>query len=299
MKTVEAIRSEESSDWNRNAEFYRTDDRSPLMFDLASRRDRYYDIKPGQRVLDLGCGSGATVARLRDRGVDVVGVDYSSAMIEVARREYGLGDHVRCADATDLPFETNSFDIVLANGVLHHLAVQQQLTGALSEIRRVLRPGGKLCCFDRNGSLISGAMTVLCIKLKEAIRVVTRRKLFPSCASRNEISFGGPGDLHTIEEYGFKLTGRRDVSTLPFFLSVVILNAVQYFLSEPVRRFAEGKMRRPITWIDSRCNWRWFAVEQFAVFESRKQEVSDVQEGFHPRSGVVDTPAAAMAMTGA
>ena len=266
MKSVEAIRNEEISDWTTNAAFYVGDDESPLMQELAMRRDRYFNLRPGDRVLDLGCGSGAVVARLRKCGVDVVGVDYAEAMVDVARQAYGLGDRVCRMDATDLRFESNSFDVVLANGVLHHLMVQDQLDGALSEVHRVLRPGGRLCCFDRNGSFASAALTYLCVNVKEALRVLTRRQRFASCASRNEIPFGGPRDLKRIERAGFSLHERMDVSTVPFFLSVVTMNATQYFVSERLRRFVEAKLQRSMSWIDGRVNWRWLSIEQFAVF---------------------------------
>lgn len=263
---MDAIREEEYTDWTTNAAFYVGDDESPLMQELAMRRDRYFDLRPGDRVLDLGCGSGAVVARLRKCGVDVVGVDYAEAMVDVARETYGLGDKVRRMDATDLQFESNSFDVVLANGVLHHLTVQEQLDGALSEVHRILRPGGRLCCFDRNGSFASAALTHLCVNVKEALRVLTRRERFASCASRNEISFGAPRDLKRIERAGFSLHERMDVSTVPFFLSVVTMNATQYFLSERLRRFAEAKLQRSMSWIDGCLNWRWLSIEQFVIF---------------------------------
>ena len=270
MKSVETIRAQEMSDWERNAAFYPADDHAPLMAGLADRRERYYDLRSDQRVLDLGCGSGATVAKLRARGIDAIGVDYSQAMVEAGVRQYSLGDRVQQADATDLPFEDNTFDVVLANGVFHHLAVQHQLADALREVSRVLKPGGRLCCFDRNGSVLSGVMTWVCIHVKELLRLLTLRKLFPSCASRNEIPFGGRKDLSGIEQEGFTLARRCDVSTFPFFLSVVMLNTIQYFLSERIRRALEKKICRWVMPLETRCNWHWFSVEQFAVFSSSK-----------------------------
>lgn len=273
MKPLEIIRLEESSDWDRNAEFYRAEDQSLLMADLAARRERFYGICAERRVLDVGCGAGATVARLRAGGVDAVGVDYSPAMIEGARRKYGLGQHVECADATALPFESNSFDVVIANGVFHHLAVQGRLMDALSEVHRVLIPGGGLCCFDRNGSAISGAMSGLCIRLKDALRVATRRELFPSCASRNEVAFGGRRDLQMIRDSGFRMLRRKDVSTLPFFFCVVVLNAVQYFLSQRLRSRMERRLTRAMSWIDVRYARHWLCIEQFIIFEATPRAV--------------------------
>ncbi|MCH7808535.1 MAG: class I SAM-dependent methyltransferase [Planctomycetes bacterium] len=267
MKTAATIRSEEYSDWERNAEFYRADDHSLLMEKLAARRERYYGIRTGQRVLDIGCGTGATVSRLRARGVDAVGIDFAPAMVEAAHREYALEDHVHCAEATNLPFASSSLDAVLANGVFHHLAVQGRLGDALREIHRVLKPGGRLCCFDRNGSVISGIMSELCIRVKSALSMITRRELFPSCASRNEIAFGGRRDLKTIRDCGFRMLHRRDASSLPFFSCVVALNAIQYFLSTHLRRRIEHRLCRVVSWIDTHLAFHWLCVEQFVVFE--------------------------------
>lgn len=269
-KTLENIRREEACDWERNAEFYRTDDHSPLMQSLARRREQYYEISAGQRVLDLGCGAGAVVASLRRRGVDAVGVDYAQAMVDVALAEYRLCEHVRRSDATDLPFETNSFDVVIANGVFHHLAVQEELVPALSEVRRVLKPGGRLCCFDRNGSMVSTLMSGGCVRIKELLRIITGRQRFASCASRNEIGFGGPGDLKTIGGFDFDIIRQQQVSTAMFFFCVVVLNGMEYFFSSRLRSFIERHLVGAITWIDRRCGWRWLCVEQFVVFNAAK-----------------------------
>jgi len=272
VKSIQQVRSEEAGDWDRNAEFYRDDDAFFLMQDLARRREEFYGIAPGRRVLDLGCGSGAVVAQLRAGGVDAAGVDYSAAMVAVAHEEFGLGEHVARADASDLPFEDNSFDVVMANGVFHHLAVQHELAGSLREVFRVLRPGGRLCCFDRNGGVVSNLMTFVCIGAKELLRIVTRRERFASCASRNEIPFGSAADLKAIAQHGFRITRRRDVSTLPMHLAVVMLNALQYFVSQRLRWTIEGRICRLLSWIDTVCSWHWFCVEQFVVFETCKQK---------------------------
>ena len=94
MKSVEIIRAEERHDWNTNASFYRRDERSPLMRMLAARRESFYQFRSGQRILDLGCGTGGTVARLRAQGVKAVGVDFSPAMIEAAVAQHGLAQFV-------------------------------------------------------------------------------------------------------------------------------------------------------------------------------------------------------------
>lgn len=104
------------------------------------------DIKPGGRVLEIGCGSGHTACYLAQRlQCQVTAVDLSATMIRAARRrvaEAGLEGQVRCetADICWLPFAEGSFDYVIIQAVLMFV----DKTRALSEIRRVLRPGGQL-----------------------------------------------------------------------------------------------------------------------------------------------------------
>ena len=96
----------------------------------------------GRRVLDAGCGSGPIAAALRDRGATVTGFDSSAGMLELARRRLGPDADLRLADlASPLPFPDGSFDDVIAALVLHYL---RDWTGPLAELRRVLRPGGRL-----------------------------------------------------------------------------------------------------------------------------------------------------------
>jgi SAM-dependent methyltransferase len=93
----------------------------------------------GCRVLDVGCGPGSILRQLR-REFDVVGVgiDASSNMIEVARREVpDVEFHVGRAE--DMPFTDGAFDAVIARMVVHHLDRPR----AFAEMLRVLHPGGR------------------------------------------------------------------------------------------------------------------------------------------------------------
>lgn len=96
----------------------------------------------GRRVLDAGCGSGPLAAALRERGAVVTGFDGSPAMVELARRRLGADVPLQVADlAQPLPYPDRAFDDVVASLVLHYL---QDWSGPLAELRRVLRPGGRL-----------------------------------------------------------------------------------------------------------------------------------------------------------
>ena len=93
-------------------------------------------------VLDVGTGEGQ-VARVATGAARVVGVDPARAQLEVARRRGGHPRYVR-AEATGLPFPDGSFDAVLACLVFEHI---EAVDGAIAEVGRVLRPGGRFLFF--------------------------------------------------------------------------------------------------------------------------------------------------------
>src|SRR5215469_440562 len=96
----------------------------------------------GRRILDAGCGSGPLFAALRERGATVTGFDKSAGMVELARRRLGDGADLQVADlGGPLPFPDGEFDDVIASLVLHYL---EDWGPALAELRRVLKPGGRL-----------------------------------------------------------------------------------------------------------------------------------------------------------
>ena len=96
----------------------------------------------GKRILDAGCGSGPLLSDLTDRGARVDGFDASPAMVGLARERLGREADLNVADLTrPLPYDSESFDDALAVLVLHYL---EDWAGPLSELRRVLRPGGRL-----------------------------------------------------------------------------------------------------------------------------------------------------------
>ncbi|MFF3209168.1 class I SAM-dependent methyltransferase [Streptomyces sp. NPDC002886] len=107
----------------------------PAMLALAA------DVS-GRRILDAGCGSGPLTAALRDRGAVVTGLDSSAGMLALARRRLGDDAALHLVDLRErLPFADGAFDDVVASLVLHYL---EDWGPTLAELRRVLRPGGRL-----------------------------------------------------------------------------------------------------------------------------------------------------------
>lgn len=109
--------------------------------------------KPEEKALDVGCGPG-TLAILIARKVgpegEVVGIDASTEMIDVARKKatkQGSTARFEPAAIESLPFGNNSFDLATSTYMLHHLPEDVQARG-LAEVRRVLKPGGRFVIVD-------------------------------------------------------------------------------------------------------------------------------------------------------
>jgi SAM-dependent methyltransferase len=97
----------------------------------------------GLRVLEIGCGLGTDGAQFAEAGADYTGVDLTEAAVELARKRFelfGLSGKFQTADAENLDFAADSFDLVYSHGVLHHTP---ETAKAIREIHRVLRPGGR------------------------------------------------------------------------------------------------------------------------------------------------------------
>ena len=104
-------------------------------------------LKPGLRVLDFGCGPGSITVGLADavKPGEVHAIDMEENQIQVARSAAKLGGHQNAifhtGDVTDLPFEDNFFDVAHCHAVLMHVP---DTSATLSEVKRVLKPGGMI-----------------------------------------------------------------------------------------------------------------------------------------------------------
>ena len=107
-----------------------------------------YQITNGMRVLELGCGTGDMWTRksnLITKCAELVLTDFSEGMIRAAQNNIGDFPNIayKVVDIQEIPFEANSFDIVIANMMLYHVP---DLKKGLSEVTRVLKEGGKFYC---------------------------------------------------------------------------------------------------------------------------------------------------------
>lgn len=147
--------------------------------DLGRRRGFLLSVlRPGDRVLDLGCGEG-TFAKLAIEGGagSALGADIAQAALDRARRLHPELDFERVADDGPLPFVDNRFDLVWASEVIEHIAD----TGAwLSEVRRVLVPGGRLAITTPDHgrlALLAGGVERYSQPLGDHLHLYTRRSL--------------------------------------------------------------------------------------------------------------------------
>jgi SAM-dependent methyltransferase len=141
------------------------------------------NAKPGERILDLGCGDGALTRKLQDMGVDVVGIDSSSELIQAASR---LVLNVMVQDAYEIDFQ-EEFDAVFSNAVLHWLKDADRV---IRNVYRALRPGGRFVA-ECGGHRC-------CQTIQDALVVELERRGYDGWAAN-------PWYFPTTEDYGSRL----------------------------------------------------------------------------------------------
>ena len=115
---------------------------------------RYAQARPGERVLDIGCGAGAVATYFQD--VVYHGFDSNEAYVDYANRKYGDRAVFSYGEVgTDVQVEKEHYDLVMANGLLHHLN-DREVLHLLRISHDALRPGGRLVtrdgCFEEGQS---------------------------------------------------------------------------------------------------------------------------------------------------
>jgi SAM-dependent methyltransferase len=171
---AEAVQRWEPGRYARNGRFV-ADLGAPLLDLLAPR--------PGERILDLGCGDGALTRKIADAGADVVGVDASAEQIAAAR---ALGLDARVADGHVLPFD-GEFDAILSNAALHWM---KRPDAVIAGMWRALKPGGRVV------GEMGGRGNVSTIH-RALIAAMTRRGLDGEAAT--------PWYFPGLEDYGAKI----------------------------------------------------------------------------------------------
>ena len=105
------------------------------------------DLQKGSKILDLGCGTGALLKILEDRfpSSELTGIDLTEEMLAVAKQKLSDNVELLLGSATNLPFDSKSFDWVIMSNVIGHLSDKK---AALKETHRVLKNPGKIVITD-------------------------------------------------------------------------------------------------------------------------------------------------------
>ncbi|MDZ4791686.1 MAG: methyltransferase domain-containing protein [Hyphomicrobiales bacterium] len=130
------------------------DENARFVSDLATEIMQWLAPKPGERILDLGCGDGALTAGLVRAGAEVIGIDASEPLLQAARQR---GIDARLMDGEALMFNAE-FDAVFSNAALHWMT-QPQLV--IDGVKRALKPGGRFVAeFGGHGN-VSAIVTAM------------------------------------------------------------------------------------------------------------------------------------------
>ena len=210
----------------------------------------------GKRVLEIGCGAGYDAYEFMRHGADYTGIDIAPENVDRVRMHlahFGFRPQVMEADAENLPFADGTFDIVYANGVLHHTP---DMPRSFREAFRVLRPGGEfyVVVYNRNSIYYKLSLALVEQLLKGGFRErsLRTRLAMVEYSTSDElplVQVHSPRQVRAIlAEAGFK-----PVATAVRKLVAMDLPSLPY-----VRRLWS---RIPQSWLDRLGNrWGWYVI---------------------------------------
>ena len=119
----------------------------PLNRRLRSLGVRMFPPEQNMKVLDVGCGTGVHLDIYRRCGCELYGIDNSPSMLDVARKRLGEKAELRLGNATEMPYERNTFDLIVCMLVLHEMD-QRMRMAVIAEMKRVLKTEGRILLID-------------------------------------------------------------------------------------------------------------------------------------------------------
>lgn len=173
-----------------------------------------FESSGGRVVVEVGCGIGTDGTRFLQGGATYLGLDESDTAVKMARQTFdllGLGGEVVAADATALPIQDASVDVVYSNGVLHHV---EDTEAAVAEIHRVLRPGGHCVVMLYHRSSLNYRFNILVLRRLGALAL-----LAPGAARVIGRVTGEPPAILEGHRYLLRRHGLRYLTDRQLFLS--------------------------------------------------------------------------------
>ncbi len=174
-------------------------------------------LQPGDKILEIGCGIGTVVFELTKQGYNVTGIDISRVAVEYGLHKY-QGIHLEVQPAEEPAFADQTFDVVLSFDLFEHIA---QIDRHVSEVRRVLKPGGYYLFQTPNKYSNATFETLTHKSLKW-------RRVHPSLHT--------PGQL------------KRRLTKSGFEVRFVKMNPVNEYMRTKLKRL--GPLGRLVEWID-------------------------------------------------
>lgn len=256
----EKVRAREQ--WGQDpcgAEYDREHELGTREFFVEVERYRYEEYAPwmprlmefekfrGARLLEVGCGMGTDLLQFARGGARCTGVDLTPRSVEITRHRfklYGADGNFMISDGEHLPFQSESFDVVYSNGVLHHTP---DTAGAIREVHRVLRPGGvaKIMLYHRNSLnywieivLRRGVLGLEFLRGRSAEQIMSRVIEFSDHDAHPLVKVYSRKQMREL--FGMFKDVRVDVEQL--------LRAELRFLSPLVSETTFGKLRKKIGW---------------------------------------------------
>jgi SAM-dependent methyltransferase len=193
--------------------------RNKVIAPLEAQLVEHAAPRPGERILEIGCGEGANLQHLRSHGARRYGVDFSRAKTAFAKK--ATDAQTVTADAARLPFADGSFDAVLIRDVLHHV---DDPTAVLGEARRVLRAGGRLTLLEPNIESPAIMFQATLVPAERRLRRSTRGRL-----------------RSLLHDGGFVIT--REAAEHPFPIDRVLLHPKMGMPSLAELPFLAGALR--------------------------------------------------------
>ena len=168
---------------------------------------KMYPPSAAMKVLDVGCGTGSGLVKYQAAGCDVYGIDMSPSMLAIAQQKLGNEATLHLGDATAMPYEDHTFDLVTTTLTLHEMPPAMR-DGVLTEMKRVLKAEGRLQLIDFHPGALrfpKGWMTKVVITISE---IVAGREHF-----KNYRQFMGAKGLPAlIAAHGMGVEARKIVS---------------------------------------------------------------------------------------